>query len=58
MKYNRSYSFSERVNAFKTQIQKVAYNICIVFYRYLYRRSVSRFKLVSYKDLKRTYYFV
>ena len=53
--HNRNDGFMERVNAFKTQIQECLYYICIVYIRCLYRRSVSRFRMDSYKDLNKNF---
>ena len=49
--------FMERVNAFKTQIREGLYYNCIVFNRYLHRRSVSRFRFDGYKYLNENILF-
>ena len=53
----RNDGFIERLNAFKTQIQESPHYICIVCNRCLYRRSVSRFRFDSYKDLNENILF-
>ena len=49
--HNRNDGLMERVDAFKTQIQECLYYFCILYNRFLYRRSVSRFRYDSSKDL-------
>ena len=54
---NRNDGFMERINAFKTQIKEGSYYIGIVYNKYLYRKSVSRIRFHSYKDLNENILF-